>query len=357
MDRHILVIGSGIVGSSIALHLAERGARVTVVDAAEGGGIATRASWAWINASWGNAEPYFRFRHRSMQMWRELAGRVRAVGLTCCGAICWDLPPEALRAFAAEHGGWGYGIRAVNADEIRGLEPSLRRVPEHALHVAEEGVVEPHVASAALLQAACEQNATFRPRTHVKRLLMADGKVRGAETESGSIAADEVVVAAGAGSVQLLQSAGFALPLSTPPGLLVHSEPVAKFINGLLIAPELHVRQTAEGRVVAGSDFSGSEPGERPDETAKALFRKVQDFFTDGDRLRLGFHTVGYRPTPKDGLPVIGRAPGVEGLYMAVMHSGITNAAATGQMAAREILDGDRDPLLAPFVPDRFAQA
>ena len=74
------------------------------------------------------------------------------------------------------------------------------------------------------------------------------------------------------------------------------------------------------------------------------------------DGLELDFHTVGYRPTPTDGFPIIGRAEGVDGLYVAVMHSGITLAPAVGLFAARGILDGERDPLLAPYGLSRFAQ-
>ena len=60
--KRIIVVGSGIIGASIAWHLTVAGAAVTVVDEGEPGGQATRNSWAWINARWGNSEPYFRLR-------------------------------------------------------------------------------------------------------------------------------------------------------------------------------------------------------------------------------------------------------------------------------------------------------
>lgn len=75
----ILIVGAGIVGASIAWHLARLGARVTVIDAAEPGGVATRNSWARINASWGNPEPYFRLRVRAMEEWRRLARELPTV--------------------------------------------------------------------------------------------------------------------------------------------------------------------------------------------------------------------------------------------------------------------------------------
>jgi len=54
--RKIIVIGGGIVGVSIALHLIRENANVTLV-APKLGGIATQNSFAWINANWGNPYP------------------------------------------------------------------------------------------------------------------------------------------------------------------------------------------------------------------------------------------------------------------------------------------------------------
>ena len=70
----------------------------------------------------------------------------------------------------------------------------------------------------------------------------------------------------------------------------------------------------------------------------------------------LDFHTVGYRPTPTDGFPIVGRPKGTSGLYVAVTHSGVTLAPAVGLFAAEEILQGHRNPLLAPYAADRFLE-
>jgi glycine/D-amino acid oxidase-like deaminating enzyme len=72
------------------------------------------------------------------------------------------------------------------------------------------------------------------------------------------------------------------------------------------------------------------------------------------DALEPDFHTLGYRPTPADGFPVVGRPDGRRGLYLAVMHSAITLAPAIGRFAAEELLTDRRDPLLAPYGPSRF---
>ncbi len=116
----VLVIGAGIIGASVAWHLARAGTRVTVIDASEPGGIATRNSWAWINASWGNPEPYFRLRARAMADWHRLEREVPDLHVAWVGSLLWEIPPERLKSFQAEHSAWGYAVRVVERAE-RGL--------------------------------------------------------------------------------------------------------------------------------------------------------------------------------------------------------------------------------------------
>jgi glycine/D-amino acid oxidase-like deaminating enzyme len=352
---HVLVVGAGIVGASIAWHLARAGARVTVVEAGDGGGVATPRSFAWINASWGNPEPYFRLRIRAMAEWRRLAAELPEMPLRWCGGLCWDLPPGQLEAYAREHGGWGYGIRRVDRSEAGRLEPNLVEPPAFALHVAEEGAVEPHEAARVLLAAAERRGATVVSSTAATSLFVTAGRVLAIETGAGRLAADEIVLAAGAETAALARTAGVRLPLTAPSGLLVHSRPHAPLLNGLVLAPELHMRQTAAGRIVVGADFGGTDPGVDPHGTARALFEQARAMLRGADSLAPELHAVGERPTPADGFPVIGRPAGLAGLTIAVMHSGITLAAAVGLFVADEILADRRDPLLAPYGPMRFS--
>jgi len=130
MAKRVIVIGSGIIGASIAYHLAKAGAEVTVIEAGEPGGVATRASWAWINASWGNPEPYFRLRIRSIEHWHKMQSEIPGLAINWCGGLIWDLPPEQLDAYAAERAQWGQPLRKVSRGEIHAIEPSLTTVPE-----------------------------------------------------------------------------------------------------------------------------------------------------------------------------------------------------------------------------------
>lgn len=352
--QKIIVIGAGIIGASIAWHLSRRGASVTVV-AQQIGGVATPNSFAWINASWGNPEFYFRVRHRSMTEWSRLKADLPDIPLSWCGGLSWDLPEPELDAYAAQHHGWGYGIQPVNRATSAMLEPNLANPPDYALHVAEEGAVEPVAAAKLLLEDARRRGAILSSSVEVKGLLRQGKRIVGIETSEGPTHADHVVLAAGAGTAALAASADILVPLETPPGLIVHSRPVGKMLNGLVMAPELHLRQTAEGRIIAGGDFGGTDPGDNPQAAADALFAKVRATLKGGEGLELDFHTLGYRPTPKDGLPILGNIGGAPGLYFAVLHSGVTLAPLVGLLAAQEIVDGSEAHELAPFRLSRFS--
>ena len=63
---------------------------------------------------------------------------------------------------------------------------------------------------------------------------------------------------------------------------------------------------------------------------------------------------VGYRPMPRDEMPILGFTESVPNLYIALTHSGITLAPLIGEFATMEILDGARIDLLDPFRLERF---
>ena len=247
---HVIVVGAGIIGASVAYHLQRDGARVTVVEAGEAGGIATRHSWAWINASWGNPEPYFRLRHQSMKLWHELGRRLPGLAVDWCGGLLWDAPAAELQQYVTQHRAWGYDIRAMTRDEVRRIEPHLATPPEEAVHVPEEGSVEPVAATQALLAAARTLGAEIVTGRKVAAIEMQGGRAIGIVTDQDRIAADEIVIAAGTATPDLLAPLGAKLPLSAPPGLLAVTDPQPKLLNGLAMAPQMHIRQQPDERLI-----------------------------------------------------------------------------------------------------------
>ena len=355
MSKTVLVVGAGIVGASVAWHLAKAGCRVTVVDAGEGGGLATAHSFAWINANWGNPEFYFHFRRRSMAGWRRLESEIPGVEVNWCGGLTWDIPAGDFDTFEAEHTRWGYGIRRVDSAEALRIEPGLKAPPEQALFVAEEGMVEPVEAARAMLAAVVAGGGKVMTGTRIASFAIHGSRVTGAATDNGTlIEADETVIAAGTATQGLLETLDVRLKMITSPGLIMYSTVVSeRLLNGMVFALQCNVRQTRQGRLIAGSDFAGADPKGEEDRMARELLARIKALVRGTEDLDVGFITVGHRPTPADGFPAIGRTDGIEGLYVTVMHSGVTLAPIVGELVAREITEGFRDPDLAPYHPGR----
>ena len=361
---NVVVVGGGIIGSSIAWHLAHD-AQVTVI-AEELGGVATPNSFAWINAAYDNERFYYDFRYRSMKRWAEIAAEVPGLPLHWGGSLNWDKEDAELEKYLENHEEWGYGIVRIERSEIEQAEPQLEEglVPEWGLKAFEEGTLEAAEAARLLIEHAEQAFGAEVVEGSVEGFLHAgngsDGCVRGVRTSSGrEIVADHVVLAAGLGSVPLLAAEGISLPLEGRDGMLVNSKPTSKkFLDALINDKDLHMRQTiVEGRIRAGADYTGGDVGDDPQETAEKLFAQVQASLVDGDELEFDYYTIGTRPDPEDGLPILGPVPGLEGITVAAMHSGVTLAPIVGELMSKQILTGESDPALESFRFDRFGNS
>lgn len=290
------------------------------------------------------------------------------------------MTPENLEAYLKEHTAWGYDLRRVERAEIQELEPALTSdgdfLPEWGLSSGEEGSVEATEAARLLVADAQAKGARLVTAGVTDLLLLSDddaaaadnnnnnnnggGKIlKGIKTSTGEIIeADHVVLAAGVGSAPLCASVGITVPISSPAGMLIHTKPVeTRLLNTVIYAKQLHLRQTVDGRILSGSGFAGGDPGPDPSATAKEVFARAKAAFKPSDvvdGLELDYFTVGYRPTPKDGLPIIGET-GINGLSIAVMHSGVTNAAIVGQLLSEYVLTGKKDPSLDEYSLKRFS--
>jgi glycine/D-amino acid oxidase-like deaminating enzyme len=356
MSRHqAIVVGSGIIGASFAYHLAKSGAEVKVLEAGPTlGGLATSQSWAWINASWGNAKPYFELRVHSMREWIRCDRDVPGLTMQRCGSLLWDLPPEKLRAFVEEHASWGYDIHLVDRAEILRREPALHRTPDFAAYAPGEAAVDPTETATQFLKAAASLGADVITGARVKWLIEDKGRIAGVMTPEGRFVADTIILAAGTETNTLLHTVNRQLDVQSPPGLLIHTEPAPELLTGLVLSPQLHVRQTPSGSLIAGSDHTDEDFFATPKDSAARLMDTLRSLISGTEQLSLERFTVGNRPMPADGHACVGYLPDLPGLYIAVTHSGVTLAPALGSLGTVEVLTGERHELLLPFSPGRL---
>ncbi len=362
-SRTAIVIGAGIVGAAIAYELAKRGVAVTILERFKPAAGATGDSFAYLNASTKTgSRPYFQLNWLGMagwRIWQQEPGP--ALPLQWGGATYWrDAEAEAVKLgeslrIAQQ---WGYAGQHVDAAALGTLLPGLAIGPVSAgAFFPEEGAVDPAGAVATLLARAAKLGARLRAPVEVRSLIVRDGKIAGVQTADGAIEADTVVLAAGLGSEVLAGQAGVRLPLTASPGVLLHTAPQKPVLDRVVFGPRSTFKQMPDGRIVAS--ISGHEGGAPAGADAAAFGKAIQtaaaSYLPLVGKAGIERVSVGQRVVPQDSFPVVGFAPGLDGLYVAVTHSGVTLAPALGRFAALEIVDGERADPLATFRPDRFA--
>jgi glycine/D-amino acid oxidase-like deaminating enzyme len=183
--------------------------------------------------------------------------------------------------------------------------------------------------------------------------------VEGVQSAEGFLPAGVVVVAAGTASVGLVAPLGFPLPLERAVGAVIYTSPVPGLLRHAVYPGLYHVHPTGDGRLVIGSlpydrlvcEETITTP---PPSWTHRLLAEAQRDIPGLAGATVAELRVGVRPLPKDGLPIIGPVPGVEGAYVAVMHSAVTLAALVGFTVAGELATGRPSPLLEPYRPARF---
>jgi glycine/D-amino acid oxidase-like deaminating enzyme len=350
----VIVVGAGIIGASIAWHLSQRGAEVVVIDGGAAG--ASSQSFGWINASFYADAAHHRLRVAGIAAYGRLMAVQPDLAVQMSGALWWEEQGTALQKMKADLAALGYPVAHLSHREAQALEPDVRGLPSDILQFPDEGAADAGAVAAALLTASGAQVVSG---VQVLGIAQNAGTVCGVETTVGRIEAPRVVVAAGTGSPDILSSVAVKLPMLVRPGVLVTTKPVAVKIAHVLVTPHGEVRQLPDGRILASAvanhqGDNATDVTERPEDIAARVLRwldpLVADATLDWDRVALAC-----RPMPEDGLPVIGVA-GPTGLHLAVMHSGVTLAAITGEAVAAEVLGqgAEYGPLLAPYRPSRF---
>jgi glycine/D-amino acid oxidase-like deaminating enzyme len=358
--RRVVVAGAGIIGASIAFHLARRGAAVTLVEKGEPAGGATARSFAWINATF-SKQPwaYFLLNRLGIEAWHALEGQMQGdLGLSWGGSVEWYAdaePAAALRDQVRRHQAWGYATRLVDAAELARIEPRLRPGPVVTAAFSEcEGHVDPVHATRRLIEAAAAAGATLRTRVELTGFDARGGVLRAVDTSAGKIEAERVVLALGVDTPRVAALAGLRVPLLDSPGTLVHTPPLPPSIGRVVLAPAAHMKQKGDGRIVLGRNFGGTPGSDATREAAERLLKDAAAHYPALADAGIEALTVGWRPLPQDELPIVGAPAAAPWAYLAVMHSGVTLAPLVGRLAADELLDGVRSELLEPFRLARF---
>ncbi len=350
---HTLIIGAGITGAALAYQLSQCGEAVTIVSTHAEGGLASAASFGWLNASYFLNHPHFRLRHEGLAAHRRLIAAVPGLPTTWQGCLWYEAMGDAQAETATDLQDLGYTVRTLGKPEIAAKLPALGPVPDSALYFPEEGVADPAILARALISASGAKVV----RATVQSLSEAKGRVTGCVTDIGPLTADRVILATGTGTPALLEPLGYTLPMLKRPGLMLTTTALPPICPVILATPDQEVRQDIEGHLhapaTAGHQGDHAEVFGSFPVVINATLQRLRALFP-GYEIHFGRQAMAMRPVPEDGLPVVGQGP-VRDLWIAVMHSGATLAPVVAELLADELTGGPPSPLLAGFRPARFA--
>lgn len=369
----IVVVGAGIVGASIAYHLAKTGAAVTVIDAVGPATQASRGTFAWINATWAKQpQSYHGLNQAGLSSWASLQTDL-GIPVKWGGSLEWFTTEERQARLAEqidEQIAWGEPAAMLPADRLAEMEPEVDfSGVSTAAFSGNDGAVDPELATRILLEAAQAYGAIVRYPCELLDVSMSGGAVTSVETNLGSVPTDKIVLATGAAPDAAKQFAGLDVPQRSTPGVIAITKPMPALLNRLVIAPGVHMHQRTDGRIVLGEQDGAPDTEahtarlrDRPivfptPDMAEAHYRRIHAvatrFVPKFEAAEAETVHIGWRPLPLDGHPVLGVSPNRPDVYLAVMHSGVSLAPIVGQLVAQEILVGDQIDRLADYRPSR----
>jgi glycine/D-amino acid oxidase-like deaminating enzyme len=366
--RAFIVVGAGVIGASIAFRLAQGGAKVTVIDAGEIGGGTSSTSFAWVNAHDKNPRVYHDLNVAGMDAHRLLAKELDGDWYSEAGCLEWRSPAErdAHVANVERLLSWGYNARWITADQAISLAPSVDPAAIGDAPVAlfpDEGWVDTASYVRGLLTAASALGTTVVTRTRVSGVKWAGHRVVGVEIENGaSYQADTVINCMGRWADGPVLPQELRVPMDPSYGLLVFVQAPGIDLDRVLFTPRCHIRPDPSGMLLICRNDAIHALG--PNAVVHTAMPEANDLVREASHVipalalsKPSDVRLGTRAIPADGLPVVGPIPGIDGYYVAIMHSGVTLAPAIGSMVAAELLDERPEAALAAFRPDRFVSS
>jgi glycine/D-amino acid oxidase-like deaminating enzyme len=356
---HVLICGGGAIGASIAYFLARRGVRSTVIERAGVACAASGKSGGFLALDWCDGTPLEALARRSFALHGELADEIGGDwGYRRMTTYAGFAAPRASRRAAG-----GFHLNWVTDDialtqRLGGTQTTAQ--------------VHPGRFAQALIEAA-QPHGELR-LGQVTGVLREGDRATSINIDGATIAGDAVVIAMGPWT--MLAAAW--LPMPAVFGLKGHSlvfdtgtqvPPEALFLDyredsGAVHAPEVFPRADGTTYVCAISsespvplDPAAVVPDDGAIERLEAMCARLSPVLAQSPILA---RQACFRPVTRDGLPLIGRLPGLANAYVATGHSvwGILNAPATGEALAELIVDGAaRTVDLDPFDPARLPRA
>jgi sarcosine oxidase, subunit beta len=368
-----LVLGAGVIGASIAFHLARRKAgRVVVIDKALAGQGGSSRSSALVRMHYTLREEV-QLALKSFEIfrnWQEVVGRPPSFKKVGFVRLVIPTEIENLKKNVAMQRGLGANTRLITPQELKEIEPDWR-VDDVVLAAYEpdSGYGDGSVTANDFLDRAREMGVEFLSRTRVTAFKVESGRVRGVVTDKGEIDAPVVVSATGPWSKPLFRNVGVDLPiepeyhrvviLKNPPGMKGEGVALIDSICSMYLRSEGRDRtlvgEFVGPRNVDPDQFPETVPDEAMAEIALLGAKRIPALEDCG----VARAVTGCYDMSPDQRPLLGEVPGVAGLHCAAGFSGMgfKISPAVGLTMSELLVDGrSRTVDLGIFTPARFAE-
>lgn len=385
LSAEVVVIGGGVIGTSIAYHLAREGAEVMIVEADDLASGASGACDGFLFLQSKQPGTHLELARESLALYPELADDLDVdIEYNRCGSLVLARTADELKALKAgvkKMKTAGLDVEMVTEAELKKLAPAISEGVKGASLCKDDAQVNPTLLTLGLAKKAGDLGSTILINCKVENIVIMNERVRELRTSVGSIHTRKVVCAAGVGSNQIGKMAIIDIPVMPRKGQILVTEPVDRILEHIVadfdyltaktgaeeggqkdeeakrLGLGFTAEQTRSGNILLGStrEFTGFD-AETTTEAINAIAKnaiEVMPRIKDLDVIR---SFAGLRPYSPDGLPILGTVKGIKGFYLATGHSGdgVSLAPITGKLMAELILYSETSLDLKPFSLARF---
>ena len=351
----MVIVGGGVIGLLTALNLAKHVGQVTLIERSD---VGQESSWA----GGGIVSPLYPWRysaavtalaHWSQDYYPQLAEQLlKTTGVDpqvhTTGLYWLDLDDEEQALAWAERE--DRPLSRVDVSAVRDAVPVLGSGYERAIYMANvANVRNPRLVKSLKSALLALANVTLHEQCPVEGFLRDGQKVVGVRTALGDIRGDHVVLSAGAWSGELLGKLGLALPVEPVKGQMILYKCAADFLPAMVLAKGRYAIPRRDGHVLVGSTLEYEGFDKTPtDQALASLKASAVELLPDLADAEVVGHWAGLRPGSPEGIPYIGAAPDMPGLWLNCGHfrNGLVLAPASCQLFADLLLG--RAPIIDP---------
>ncbi len=348
----ICIVGGGIIGTSVAFHLAKFGEnRVAVFEKSYISSGATGRCGGGIRQQW-SARMNVRLAMRSVKLFERFKEDTGMdIEYTQGGYLLMAYSEEEAEKFEKN-----VKMQREEGLDVEILTPEM--VKERYPYINTDGLVlatfcqtdghaNPHLANLGYALAARKMGVDIYTHTKVEDIIVEGGKVMGVVTDKGTFRCEVVVNAAGGWSREVAKMAGLDFPTTSYRHQIFVTESLENFFPFMAISFDgnFYMRQTKHGQFIMGQGDPDEKPGINRNVTyrfEKEMAKKMTGIFPFLKNVRIIRHWAGCYNMSPDAQPIIGCSKQVDGFCYAVGFSGhgFMLAPAVGEALAELILYG-----------------